>query len=152
MNWDFEKTYITCIYVILFLRWNGLFGSFTCFSCCHRWLFPSTGWCFLLVLRIVFCCFRRNRDSFNMLWYWFIAFCVAFYSCLGLRKSRGRQQDRQGGSSVEAYWCGRERCLEMNWIDILVFSHFFCYWSRLSFDNIDLYKYLWLFLLVVKLH
>lgn len=102
-----KKTYITCIYVILFLCWNGLFSSFTCFSCCHRWLFPSTGWCFLLVLRIVFWCLRRDRDSFNMLWCWFITFCVAFYSCLHLRGIRGRQPDRQGGvrlRRIDAVW------------------------------------------------
>ena len=113
MNWDFEKNVHYVHFVILFLRWNGLFSSFTCFSCCHRWLFPSTGWCFLLVLRIVFWCLRRDRVSFNMLWCWFITFCVAFYSCLHLRGIRGRQPDRQVESSVEAYWCGRKRCLEL---------------------------------------
>lgn len=52
---------------------------------------------FFIVLRIVFWCFRRDRVSFNMLWCWFITFCVAFYSCLHLRGIRGRQPDRQGG-------------------------------------------------------
>ena len=51
----------------------------------------------LIVLRIVFWCLYCDRVSFNMLWCWFITFCVAFYSCLHLRGIRGRQPDRQGG-------------------------------------------------------
>ena len=152
MNWDFEKNvhYVHLCYSFPSLEWTLwqfyllLLLSPMTFSV--YWLMFSFG----LAYRILVSPSWQSFFQYAIMLVYSVLRCILFVSAF--ERDSGQTAGQIGGSSVEAYWCGRERCLELIGETSLFFPHFFCYWSRLSFNNIDLYKYLWLFLLVVKLY